>query len=83
VTGGPDEGPAAGLPAVLRRINAAHGTAFRLTGRYAHGEQGAFRLRDATGGRYVLKWAPEAAGLGPPASGRCPASSPRSTASWP
>ena len=58
------DGSPDGLPAVVRRINAAHGTPFRLVGRYSLGEQGAFRLLDAADGRFVLKWAPGAAGLG-------------------
>ena len=58
------DGSPDGLSAVVRRINAAHGTSFRLVGRYSLGEQGAFRLLDAADGRFVLKWAPGAAGLG-------------------
>jgi Ser/Thr protein kinase RdoA (MazF antagonist) len=46
------------LAGVVRGINAAHGTAFVLLERFAAGEQGAYRLCDATGPEWVLKWSP-------------------------
>jgi hypothetical protein len=51
------------LALVVRQINAAHGTAFVLGERFRRGEQGAFRLRDARGDGYVLKWQPGASDL--------------------
>ena len=33
---------------VVERINSRYGTSFRLLGRYAVGENGAFRIEDAT-----------------------------------
>ena len=44
---------------LLDDINRRHGTAFVLLDRYATGEQGAFGLADASGERFVLKWAPD------------------------
>jgi fructosamine-3-kinase len=42
---------------LVMRINARHGTQFRLQGRYAAGEnEGAFALADTCDARYVLKW---------------------------
>lgn len=42
---------------LLGRINAKHGTGFRLKGRYALGEnQGAYAIEDALGAPLVLKW---------------------------
>jgi Phosphotransferase enzyme family len=41
---------------LLDQINAQCGTSFRLLGRYPVGENGAFRLMDRTGGRFVPKW---------------------------
>ncbi len=42
---------------LLGRINAEHGTGFRLKGRYALGEnQGAYAVEDASGAPLVLKW---------------------------
>jgi Phosphotransferase enzyme family len=52
------------LAAVLRQINAAHGTAFALGERFAWGGQGAVQLRDAAGAGSVLKWRPGATDLG-------------------
>ena len=40
---------------LVAEINAAHGTDFRLVGKYEGGEFGAFRLVDGRGGRFVLK----------------------------
>jgi hypothetical protein len=42
---------------ILAAINQQHGTAFVLLDRYATGEQGAYALANATGDRFVLKWA--------------------------
>lgn len=42
---------------ILAAINQRHGTAFVLLDRYATGEQGAYALADASGDRFVLKWA--------------------------
>ena len=43
--------------ALLERVNAEHGTAFKLMGRYAQGEnQGAYAVADASGAPLVLKW---------------------------
>ncbi|HVB65636.1 MAG TPA: aminoglycoside phosphotransferase family protein [Nitrolancea sp.] len=42
--------------ALLQTINARHGTAFALGGRFAAGEQGAFAIVDPEGKRFVLKW---------------------------
>ena len=42
-------------PALVDRINARHGTDFRLVGRYAGGEWGAARLADGSGRSFVLK----------------------------
>ena|SRR5688572_32953121 len=53
-----ERGVSDALAVVVRRINAAHGTAFVLGARFRWGEQGAFRLRDAGGDGYVLKWQP-------------------------
>lgn len=45
---------------LLDRINAEHGTGFRLKGRYAEGEnQGAYAVEDALGAPFVLKWQPQ------------------------
>lgn len=45
---------------LLERINAKHGTEFRLKGRYAQGEnQGAYAVADALGAPLVLKWQPQ------------------------
>lgn len=52
------------LSLVLQQINAGHGTSFELGERFRRGEQGAFRLRDATGNGYVLKWKPGGTGMG-------------------
>ena len=52
------------LAPVLRQINAAHGTAFSLGERFPQGGQGAFRLNDAAGAGFVLKWLPGETGLG-------------------
>ena len=42
---------------ILDRINLRHGTAYRLAGKYQHGEnQGAFALLDAAGAAFVLKY---------------------------
>jgi hypothetical protein len=43
---------------VVEAINARCKTDFRLVGRYAVGETGAYRLRNAAGERFVLKWSP-------------------------
>ena len=43
--------------ALLERVNAEHGTAFKLLERYAQGEnQGAYAVADASGAPLVLKW---------------------------
>ena len=42
---------------LLTDINQRHGTAFALLDRYATGEQGGYALADASGDRFVLKWA--------------------------
>lgn len=52
------------LAPALRQINAAHGAAFVLGARFPRGGHGAFRLRDAAGAAFVLKWQPGATGLG-------------------
>lgn len=45
---------------LLERINAKHGTEFRLKERYAQGEnQGAYAVADALGVPLVLKWQPQ------------------------
>ncbi len=45
---------------LLGRINAKHGTEFKLKGRYAQGEnQGAYAVEDALGAPLVLKWQPQ------------------------
>jgi hypothetical protein len=44
---------------ILADINQCHATTFVLLDRYARGEQGAYALADAFGGRFVLKWAPD------------------------
>ena len=49
---------------VVRQLNALHGTSLILGERFPRGEQGAFRLVDAQGERYVLKWQPGARNLG-------------------
>jgi len=41
---------------MLQTINARHGTAFALGGRFAGGEQGAFAIVDPEGKRFALKW---------------------------
>lgn len=42
---------------LLERLNAEHGTALRLIGRYAQGENhGAYAVADASGAAFVLKW---------------------------
>jgi hypothetical protein len=43
---------------LLDEINQRHATRFVLLDRYTTGEQGAYALADATGDRFVLKWAP-------------------------
>ena len=52
------------LEEVVLRINAVHGTTLSLTGRFGAGEQGAYRLRDAAGAQFVLKWSPGERGVG-------------------
>jgi Phosphotransferase enzyme family len=42
---------------LVRQINQQRATSFVLLDRYTTGEQGAFALTDATGDRFVLKWA--------------------------
>src|SRR5262249_26112018 len=42
---------------ILAEINQRHATTFVLRDRYATGEQGAYALADASGDRFVLKWA--------------------------
>jgi hypothetical protein len=42
---------------ILAAINQRHATTFVLLDRYATGEQGAYALVDASGDRFVLKWA--------------------------
>jgi aminoglycoside phosphotransferase (APT) family kinase protein len=46
---------------LLRLINARHGAGLVLVERYADGEQGAYAVRDGSGRRLVLKWAPDPA----------------------
>lgn len=48
---------------LLQRINAQHGTAFALVGKYADGETGAFAITDQSEERYVLKLAAGAKNL--------------------
>ncbi len=52
------ESTAEPLASVVRGVNAAHGTSYALVGRFRTGEQGAYRLRDAAGREWVLKWSP-------------------------
>jgi hypothetical protein len=42
---------------LLANVNRHHGTALALAGRYGSGEQGAFKIVDRAGARYVLKFA--------------------------
>lgn len=49
--------------ALLDRINALHHTHFALMEKYQDGEQGAFRVSDASGHPWVLKWLPDACNL--------------------
>jgi len=53
------------LETLVGAINRAHGTSLEAVGRFAAGEQGAYRLRDAGGGEWVLKWTPGALDLAP------------------
>ncbi len=46
------------LEALVQQINITHRVAFVPGSRYATGEQGAYRLADAAGRQYVLKWQP-------------------------
>ena len=46
------------LEALVQQLNAAHQTTFITGERYTTGEQGAYKLIDAEGRRYVLKWQP-------------------------
>jgi len=48
---------------VIEYINSVHGTTFRMLGRFAVGENGAYRMEDASGEQFVLKWAPRPAHL--------------------
>lgn len=41
---------------LVQHINERIGTAFRLVGRYSHGEAGAYALANTEGRRFVLKW---------------------------
>src|SRR5947207_3778282 len=52
------------LPTLVAFINAEHGTTFRISERYRHGEQGAAGLVDGSGTRFVLKWTPGARDFG-------------------
>lgn len=50
--------------ALLQHINERESAAFRLIGRYSHGEAGAHARMDATGRRCVLKCHPNANRIG-------------------
>jgi hypothetical protein len=60
-TGGTD----AALAAVVAWINAARGTAYALRERFPVGTEGAWRVEDAAGGQFVLKFEPGALELAP------------------
>ena len=54
------------LHRVVERINAVHDLSLKLGERFEKGSQGAFRLHDAGGVGYVLKWKQGERGLGRP-----------------
>jgi hypothetical protein len=51
------------LSQLLDRINARHGTTYRLLRRYAGGESGAYAVSDVSGDRFALKWDPDPASV--------------------